>query len=184
MGILFENVSKAYEKPVLENRTLRFPDGKITALLGESGLGKTTVLRLIAGLEFPDAGTVKTNGKIAYLFQEPRLLPALSAWKNVRIAAPSDEAAKEALRLCRAEQFADKYPDTLSGGEKQRAALARLIAFGGDILLLDEPFSALDSETKETLIQNLLPRFRDRTVVLVTHSETEAKRIADETIRL
>ena len=184
MDIRFENVSKAYERRVFENRTLRFSDGKITALLGESGRGKTTALRLIAGLERPDAGTVQVRGKVAYLFQEPRLLPAVSVWKNVRLAAKSDEAAQAALKLCRAEHFADKLPDTLSGGEKQRAALARFFVCGGDILLLDEPFSALDAETKDAVIQNLLPYFRKKTTVLVTHSQAEAARLADETIRL
>lgn len=181
--IVFENVTKAYDEVVLDNVTLSFPDGKITALLGVSGRGKTTVLRLLSGLEKADGGKVRADGKVGYLFQEHRLLPHITAFENVRLVTDSDRKAKHALELCAAASLADKRPDEMSGGERQRVALARLVAFGGDIWLMDEPFSALDADTKENIVKNLLPIMREKTVVLVTHSDEEAA-IADNVIRL
>lgn len=183
MSILFENVSKSFDKTVLDNVTVKLEKGKITALLGTSGKGKTTVLRLIAGLEKADKGTVKVHGKVGYLFQEHRLLPTVSAFENVRLVSESDEAAKKALRLCKADMLADKKADEMSGGERQRVALARLVAFDANIWLMDEPFSALDGSTKEEILENLLPLMREKTVILVTHSEAEAS-ICDNIINL
>ena len=183
MSIVFENVTKSYEAAVLEDVTLNFEKGKITSLLGASGRGKTTVLRLLASLEKADSGKVSVCGKVGYLFQEHRLLPNLNAFENVRLVCEGDGIAKKALALCMAEQLSDKLPTEMSGGERQRVALARLVAFGGDVWLMDEPFSALDDGTKQTVINNLMPLMRERTVVLVTHSEDEAK-IADCEIKL
>ncbi len=119
------------------------------------------------------------------LFQEPRLFPALTALENVRLAQPQHDraASLDALRICRAAALADKRPHEMSGGERQRVALARLLAFGGDILLLDEPFSALDAATKAQIIADLLPRLAGKTVVLVTHNADEAA-LADTRIEL
>lgn len=183
MSIVFHDVTKAYDAPVLENVTLRFADGRITALLGVSGRGKTTVLRLLAGLEKADGGEVSADGKVGYLFQEPRLLPTLSAFANVRSVCSSDADARQALALCRADALAEKLPSEMSGGERQRVALARLVAFGGDVWLLDEPFSALDADTKAQIIENLMPLLRSRTVILVTHNCEEAA-LADDVIEM
>ncbi len=183
MSIIFENVTKSYDGAVLENTTLRFEKGKITALLGASGRGKTTVLRLLSGLEKAESGKVKVSGKVGYLFQEHRLLPHLGAFWNVRLVCGSDEEARSALSLCCAAELADKTPEEMSGGERQRVALARLVAFGGDVWLMDEPFSALDGDTKNSVVKNLLPLMRGKTVVIVTHSKDEAG-IADNIINL
>ena len=183
MSIVFENVTKAYDAPVLENVTLQFADGKITALLGASGRGKTTILRLLAALEKADGGKAHADGKVGYLFQEPRLLPTLHAFANVRLVCDSDADAQHALALCKADALADKLPSEMSGGERQRVALARLVAFGGDVWLLDEPFSALDAATKAQIIENLMPLLRKRTVILVTHNREEAA-LADAIIEL
>lgn len=185
MKIQFEHVYKWFDRAVLEDCTLCFADGRTTALLGASGRGKTTILRLLAGLELPDAGIVRTDGRVALLFQEPRLFPALTALENVRLVLPSHDPveALELLRLCLAAPLADKYPAAMSGGERQRTALARMLAFGGDILLMDEPFSALDVETKAQIIANLQPFLIEKTVVLVTH-HTEEAAIADTCIEL
>lgn len=185
MNITFEHVTKRFDRAVLDDCTLLFADGRITALVGESGRGKTTVLRLIAGLETPDSGTVRADGRVAMLFQEPRLFPALTALENVRLVQPQHDraASLDALRVCRAAALADKRPHEMSGGERQRVALARLLAFGGDILLLDEPFSALDAATKAQIITDLLPRLAGKTVVLVTHNADEAA-LADTRIEL
>lgn len=183
MSIVFEKVTKRYDGTVLDGVTLAFAEGKITALVGVSGRGKTTVLRLLAALEKPSGGSVRVQGKVGYLFQEPRLLPTQTAWQNVRLVAESDAAARAALALCKADALSDKLPAEMSGGERQRVALARLVAFGGDVWLLDEPFSALDAETKGEIIGNLMPLLRSRTVVLVTHSAEEAT-LADSVIEL
>ena len=185
MSIIFEHVTKRFDRTVLDDCTLHFVDGKITALLGESGRGKTTVLRLIAGLETPEDGSVRADGRVAMMFQEPRLFPALTALENVRLVQPQHDraAALDALRICRAEALADKRPHEMSGGERQRTALARLLAFGGDILLLDEPFSALDAATKTQVVENLRPYLAGKTVVLVTHNAGEAA-LADIQIEL
>lgn len=185
MNITFEHVTKRFDRAVLDDCTLHFADGRITALVGESGRGKTTVLRLIAGLETPDSGTVRADGRVAMLFQEPRLFPALTALENVRLVQPQHDraASLDAIRVCRADTLADKRPHEMSGGERQRVALARLLAFGGDILLLDEPFSALDAATKAQIITDLLPRLAGKTVVLVTHNADEAA-LADTRIEL
>lgn len=185
MRICFEHVYKRFDRAVLEDCTLHFADGRTTALIGESGRGKTTVLRLLAGLELPDAGIVRTEGRVALLFQEPRLFPALTALENVRLVLPSHDPAeaRELLGLCLASPLADKRPAAMSGGERQRTALARMLAFGGDILLLDEPFSALDAETKAQIIANLQPHLVGKTVVLVTHHADEAA-LADACIEL
>ena len=185
MSITFEHVTKRFDRAVLDDCTLHFADGRITALVGESGRGKTTVLRLIAGLETPEGGIVRADGRVAMLFQEPRLFPALTALENVRLVQPQHDraAALDALRICRAEALADKRPHEMSGGERQRTALARLLAFGGDILLLDEPFSALDAATKTQVVENLRPYLAGKTVILVTHNAEEAA-LADIQIEL
>ncbi len=182
--IRFEQVIKRYDTAVLDGITLSFAEGKITALLGASGRGKTTVLRLLAGLEKPESGSVSVDGTVGYLFQEPRLLPALTAFENVRLVCGSDAEAHDALALCCAEQLADKRPAEMSGGERQRVALARLVAYGGDVWLLDEPFSALDADTKDVVTKSLLPLMRARTVVLVTHDRAEAAHLADAVAEL
>ena len=183
MSILFEQVTKAYDAPVLTDCTLSFAENKINALVGPSGKGKTTVLRLLAALEKPDSGRVHVRGKVGYLFQEPRLLPSVDAFTNVRLVCDNDGAAAKALALCKAEALAKKMPHEMSGGERQRVALARLVAFGGDVWLRDEPFSALDADTKRQILENLLPLMHIRTVILVTHSEKEAA-LCDRVIEL
>ena len=183
MSIVFENVTKAYDTAVLENVTLNFEDKKITALLGASGRGKTTVLRLLSSLEKAKSGKVSTDGKVSYLFQEHRLVPTLTAYENVYLVCKDENKAKRALTLCKADELSSKLPDEMSGGERQRVALARLVAFDGDVWLLDEPFSALDGGTKQEIIKNLLPLMREKTVIMVTHSEEDAK-FADNVIRL
>ena len=183
MSIVFENVTKAYDTAVLESVSLNFEEKKITALLGASGIGKTTILRLLASLEKADRGNVSVSGKVGYLFQEHRLIPTLTALENVNLVCKNKVLAENALALCMAEKLAYKLPDEMSGGERQRVSLARLVAFGADVWLLDEPFSALDGDTKQEIIENLLPTMREKTVIMVTHSEEEAK-IADNIITL
>lgn len=145
-----EHIQVCYgEKRVLQDFSLSLPSQGVFALMGPSGSGKTTVLRLLAGLLLPQGGQVLglEGKKISMAFQEDRLLPWATALENVAAVAPREQAAAWLTRLeLGAEQ--NKYPDALSGGMQRRVALARACAYGGDLLLLDEPFQGLDEGLK------------------------------------
>lgn len=180
--IRIEKACKQYgAQRVLTDFSLTLQDGEKIAIMGESGRGKTTLLRMIVGLEQFDSGVIDGFAKkdIAYVFQEPRLFDSLSVIKNLTVVSqkPFREAEKEARRLLLSvglEKDASKYPNELSGGMKQRLALARAFMVDRPILLLDEPFSALDKETKETMIAFVKEHAADKTVILVTHDSNDA----------
>ena len=180
LPIKVENVSKSFEgKEVLKNLSLELPDKGIYCLLGASGSGKTTLLRLLAGLDTPDSGHIAgTQGKkISFVFQGDRLLPGSTAFENVAVAS-SPEAATLWLKRLELSDAADKKPAKLSGGMARRVALARALAFGGDILLLDEPFKGFDSELKKRIMPHIIEFAKTALLILVTHDEQEAA-IAD-----
>lgn len=166
--------------PVLHNFSLYIPKTGLYCLLAPSGSGKTTLFRLMAGLLTPQAGKVDWQGiqRPALLFQEDRLLPWLTALQNAALAAGEGEAQAWLVRLGLGEALM-KYPAELSGGMRRRVALARALAFKGDILLLDEPFKGMD----EQLIDICLHIFKEISasipVLMVTHSPEQA-RLADE----
>jgi NitT/TauT family transport system ATP-binding protein len=186
--------------PVLERVDLRVAEREIVAIVGPNGCGKSTLLRVISGLLAPDHGRVLAfdstvagpEPRIGLVFQEPRLLP----WRDVlsNVAFPLELAgtergsrerrARDVLRLTGLEGFASAYPDQLSGGMAQRAALARALAPEPDILLLDEPFSALDAMTRERLDEELISLWgkTGTTIVLVTHSIAEAVFLSDRVL--
>lgn len=183
-------VTAGYQgQTVLENCSLLVSAGEHIAVMGPSGTGKTTLLKLIAGTLSPVAGTVRVNAKkIAYLFQEPRLLPWLSAEENVNLVL-SDRAKTLGKAKCWLERvgLADalqKRPSELSGGMRQRVALARALAYGGDLLLLDEPMSAIDVALSAQLLALLQQYTHDKTVIFVTHSLEQAKQIGDSVYNL
>lgn len=187
------NVSFSFgKKSVLSNFSLELQRGEILAVMGPSGCGKTTLLGLIAGLHKPQSGNVEnTFEKIAYAFQEPRLFPWLTVKENLLavMIEKDDNALKtvnECLALVELDDSAEKYPAELSGGMKSRASLARALVYGGDLVLLDEPFAALDEELRNTLsttIRDYL-RVRGSAAVLVTHNREDAERIADRIVTL
>lgn len=164
-----ENITKRFgEKLVLDNISCIFDDG-IFCVTGPSGCGKTTLLRIIAGLEIPDSGVVSETGKISVMFQEDRLFPWMTAVENA--SAGSDSAsAEKALRALGLEQSFRDFPETMSGGMRRRVALARAVAAGGDLLLLDEPFNGLDPENIAKAGECIV-NAGFRTIVVVSHSQ-------------
>jgi ABC-type nitrate/sulfonate/bicarbonate transport system ATPase subunit len=183
-----KNLTKKYaEKTVISNFSLTLPEKGTICLFGPSGCGKTTLLDCIAGLERFDSGTIsmKPCGKISYLFQEDRLLEWISAKENVSsvlhgFAKQSAEVAASWLRLVGLDkEDEDKLPSQLSGGMRQRVALARALAFGGGLFLLDEPFHALDSESKTQVIALIKEKAQESLKILVTHDLREAEQLAD-----
>lgn len=173
----------------LRDVTLSFPDGSLSVILGRSGCGKTTLLRAIAGLESPDSGAVKTDrSKVAMVFQEPRLMPWLSVRENVELVmgdfCDRSEKAMSCLELVGLSDFSMAMPNQLSGGMAQRAALARALAFEPELLLMDEPFGALDYFTRKGLQEELLSIVRSKklTTLFVTHDVDEAISLASRLV--
>lgn len=162
---------------VLRGASLMLEQGERIAITGPSGCGKTSLLYVIAGLLHPDSGLVRNRAaRTGCVFQEPRLLPWLSAEENVSIVMPHGTQGQDALMLLKKLGLADsaeKHPCELSGGMQQRAALARALAYAPDLLLLDEPFRALDAASKALAIDAVNER-ADCAVILVTHSPEEA----------
>ncbi|HVL95455.1 MAG TPA: TOBE-like domain-containing protein [Solirubrobacteraceae bacterium] len=199
--ITVEHVTKRFGDFVaLDGVSLEVPDGSLTALLGPSGSGKSTLLRVIAGLEQPDAGEVEVAGarathlparkrEIGFVFQHYAAFKHLTVFENVafglrirkRPKAEVAERVDELLELVGLEGYAERYPAQLSGGQRQRMALARALAVQPRVLLLDEPFGALDANVRADL-RAWLRRLHDQmhvTTVLVTHDQEEAMEVAD-----
>jgi sulfate transport system ATP-binding protein len=205
MSIQVQNISKAYGPfRALRNVSLEVPKGELVALLGPSGCGKTSLLRIIAGLEQADAGTVHLNDEdatlqsagergVGFVFQHYALFRHMTVFENVafglkvqaRAIRPSKseitERVIELLKLVQLDWQADRYPSQLSGGQRQRIALARALAVKPRVLLLDEPFGALDAQVRKDL-RRWLRRLHDElhvTSVFVTHDQEEALEVAD-----
>lgn len=188
----FDHVSFSYEnKPILNDFSLSVEKGEIVAIMGASGIGKSTILNLAAGLLKPQSGTVQSEAKkISYAFQEPRLFPWLSTIDNVNAVLSTKketlEDAKHALEFVELSGNETLSPSELSGGMKSRVSLARAIAYNGDLYLLDEPFAALDESLKERLTKKLRQHIKERgaTALFVTHQASDAKLLADRIITI
>ena len=200
MAIIIQGLTKRFGDFVaLDDVSLQIADGSLTALLGPSGSGKTTLLRIIGGLETPDSGTVSLAGRdvtrvppqdrgIGFVFQHYAPFKHMTVWDNVAFGLsirkrPKDEIrarVRELLTLVQIAHLADRYPSQLSGGQRQRMALARALAVEPAVLLLDEPFGALDARVRKEL-RVWLRRLHDEThvtTVFVTHDQEEAMDVA------
>jgi sulfate/thiosulfate transport system ATP-binding protein len=204
MSIVVESASKRFgEFRALDDVSLTVPDGSLTALLGPSGSGKSTLLRIIAGLEEPDAGTVLINGEnatakppqkrgVGFVFQHYAAFKHMTVYENVAFGlrirrwqkARTRARVHELLELVQLDGLADRFPSQLSGGQRQRMALARALAVEPKVLLLDEPFGALDAKVRKDL-RHWLRRLHDEvhvTTVFVTHDQEEAMDIAKQLV--
>jgi sulfonate transport system ATP-binding protein len=195
-----EHLSKTYADGTraLSDINLTVHEGEIVSLIGGSGCGKTTLLRLIAGLDQASAGRIRLDDEVlsgphpavGIVFQEPRLLPWLSVSDNIAFGLDGVSAAERKARVAHALdkigliEHADRWPRDLSGGQQQRVSIARAFVTNPKVLLLDEPFSALDAFTRASLHEHLLALWVETrpTVVLVTHDVQEAVTLADRSI--
>ena len=193
-GIEIVDLKKSYwvekkELPVLTGINLKVPERQITVILGRSGCGKTTLLRLAGGLERPDCGKILCGDghRMAFVFQEPRLMPWLTVERNISFGLCKQEKKenagriREIIRTVGLEGFEKAYPSQLSGGMKQRAALARALAYRPSFIMMDEPFAALDYFTREQMQKELLrvQRAERCSILFVTHSIDEALLLGD-----
>lgn len=186
-----KNIDFSYgEKPVLKNFSLSLPEKGVICLFGASGLGKTTVLRLMAGLETPRAGSIEgfENKRITFIFQEDRLLPWRTAKENVALAlGNAPDAEDKAVRWLGAlglENDVDRYPDEMSGGMCRRVSAARALAPESDVILADEPFTGLDEKNRIALAKLFAEKAEKELVVIVSHSEEEAAMLNAESVYL
>ena len=201
--IQFEHVNKSYGKtPILKDLTFTIPDGQFVILIGPSGCGKTTTLKTINRLIEPDSGTILIDGQdihgqdkvtlrrhIGYVIQQIGLFPNMTVAQNICVVpkllkydkAKCDEIVQDLLKMVGMEQSANKYPSELSGGQQQRIGVLRALAASPPIVLMDEPFSALDPLTRESLqdeVKNLQQKL-NKTIVFVSHDMSEALKLAD-----
>ncbi len=172
--IKVNNVFKSYDgKAVLENVSFHVEKGEKVALTGPSGAGKTTLMRIISGLEKADKGNVIINksAKLTYVFQENRLLEQKSVLENILSVKSDKERALYFLDRCGLLPHKNKKAGELSGGMKRRLAIARALSYGGDIYFLDEPLRELDDETLKSVATLIKEETKDKTVLLITHDE-------------
>ena len=187
----WKNLCFSYgEREVLHDLSDTVADGEILAVMGPSGCGKSTLLSLCAGLLTPTGGSLRCNAKRrSMVFQEPRLFPWYNVMDNLRAVLPRDipeEQIQQALASVELNDSSHLFPAALSGGMKSRVAIARAIAYDGDLFLLDEPFAALDEDLRVRIATRLRAHLKARnaTALLVTHLQSDAQLLADRIIDL
>ena len=185
--IKIENLCFAYgEKQIFRNFSLSIPAGSRICLSGESGLGKTTLLRLISGLEIPQSGSMALpeNTRFSAVFQEDRLLPFLSILDNCLLVGGNKKTAVKHLEALNIGGVSGSKPAALSGGMRRRAAIARALCADFDILLLDEPFTGLDAENVSAAARYISEQLSGRTLIMVSHSPAEAELLGAKEIKI
>ena len=178
--IKFNNVYFSYgNKAVIENLSFTLEDGNNLLITGPSGCGKTTIARLILGLNKPDSGTIVADGKLSAVFQEDRLIEKLNVYKNICLPLSKEKTAFaiELISEFGLEDIKYKAIESLSGGMKRRVAIIRALAFGGDALVLDEPFNGIDKENA-MLISKIINREytkKGKSVIIISHNASDAE---------
>ena len=184
--IKLENINKEYgEKIVFENLSLNIEENAVTAVLGESGVGKTTLLNILSGAASYTGKMQNDSRKVSFVFQEDRLVPFMTVNENLEFVLGKGDYT-EKLRQVGIEEYKDSYPSSLSGGTARRVALLRAFLYDGDLMLMDEPFSALDLSTKYKVMQLFLKLWEQKriTAVIVTHDIEEAVFLAKRIVVL
>lgn len=190
MSIIITDLCKIYDdNEVLKNVNITLKDNSIYCLMGASGIGKTTLLRIIMGLEHADSGCMSgiDTKNISCMFQEDRLIPYLSAIDNVRIVLRGNnnrEEVRNNLLSILPDDSLDMPVSSLSGGMKRRVALARALSYPGKLIILDEPFTGLDKDTKLNVIDYILKMRNNRTLLITTHGTDDANLLGAEIIKL
>lgn len=190
MSIIITDLCKTFDdNEVLKNVNITLKDNSIYCLMGASGIGKTTLLRILMGLEHADSGSISGIDikSISCMFQEDRLIPYLSAIDNVRIVLRGknnrDEIRNNLLSILPDDSL-DMPVSSLSGGMKRRVALARALSYPGKLIILDEPFTGLDKDTKLNVIDYILKMRNNRTLLITTHGTDDANLLGAEIIKL
>ncbi|TDT69708.1 NitT/TauT family transport system ATP-binding protein [Hypnocyclicus thermotrophus] len=179
------SIDKKYNNEIIfKNFSIEFEENKIHIIFGPSGIGKTTLLNIIAQIEDFDKGKIINNHTVSYVFQEDRLLPWLNVYENIEFVLKSiinkknrEKIIKNNLKLVKLENHLYKFPNELSGGMQRRVALARAFSYPSSLLLMDEPFKGLDLKLKKEIISDFLNLYKssNKTIILVTHDIKEAK---------
>jgi len=185
------NINKSYNgRQIFSDFSIEFKEGQVSCIMGASGVGKTTLINIVAGIVKPESGSIllPEKAKLSYVFQEPRLLPWYSVYENLEFVikdifprAKRRQIIDKYLKLTGLAEFADTRPSELSGGMAQRVSLCRAFIYPSDILCMDEPFKGLDIKLKKELSEAFAGVYKDdgRTVLFVTHDASEASLVAD-----
>ncbi len=182
MPASLKNIYKSYgEKEVIQNLSLDLPESGSVCFFGKSGIGKSTIFNIIAGLEKPDSGQILglNDKKIAYVFQDDRLIKWLSTFENVSAVLKTKDKLEKTkcvkywLEKFGLLEYTDAKPNKLSGGMKRKLAIARALAFDGDIILFDEPFKGLDDNTKKSVVDVIKQHSNDKLLIFITHDMGE-----------
>lgn len=187
--IIINNLSKSFgDKKVFDDYSVTIKSGKTTCIMGASGTGKTTLIRIIAGLIKKDGGTIQNvPEKISVVFQEDRLCEDFSVLSNIKFILSKDFDEKKItshLRELGLNEYSNRPVRELSGGMKRRVAILRAICYGADLILLDEPFKGLDDDLKSTVVNYVKNNTKNKTVICITHDIREAKMLDSEIIEL
>lgn len=171
--IRFKDVTKSFDKKIIDNLSFEIKSGQRYGIYGKSGIGKSTIIKLILRLENPDFGNIYSDFKRAsVVFQEDRLIDEISAFENLKIVKNDQDLITKTLKVLNISEI-NKPISKFSGGMKRRVAIGRAIIFDGDILIMDEPFAGIDDDNKAGAISLIKDRFKDRTVILVSHNKDD-----------